>query len=420
MNSYTMPLDASQPSAESSVLSRTLTIVIPALNEEQAIGGTIERCLAAARELVQPGLLADVEIIVVSDGSTDRTAEIAQSFGGVQTIVFPKNRGYGAAIAEGFRLGRGELVGFLDADGTCDPAFFGPLCRAVLDGADIALGSRLGPESKMPLTRRVGNALFAVLLGFLCGRRVTDTASGMRVLRRTAWEALAPLPTGLHFTPAMSARALLSDMRVSEIPMRYEERIGQSKLSVVGDGVRFLRTIVSGVLIYRPERLFLIGCTLCLILTAVLGLNPTEHYLRNRRVEEWMIYRFMAGFLLGSAGFLLVCAAALSNRMAQFGPRGQAGETFWSAAVSRLFEGRALAAFVATVLAASTAILWPGIVEYGATATITLHWSRLVVGAFGLLLAFQAVVTGVLMRALSLWQDRRKRVDSRTFRHGSR
>lgn len=398
----------SVPSASATpASSRVLTVVIPALNEEQAIGGTIERCQTAAAQFVHSGLLSEVEIIVVSDGSTDRTAEIAQSFAGVQVIVFAKNRGYGAALQEGFRQGRGELLGFLDADGTCDPAYFDPLCRAVLGGADIALGSRLGPESKMPATRRLGNNLFALLLGFLCGRRVTDTASGMRVMRRAAFESLQPLPTGLHFTPAMSARAMLSDMRVSEIPMRYEERIGHSKLSVVVDGVRFLRTIFSGVLIYRPERLFLMGFTACLIVTVLLGLNPTEYYLQKRRVEEWMIYRFMAGFLLGSAGFLLVCAAGLSNRMAQFGPRGRGSESFWSAMASGLFEGRALIGFVATVLAASVAILWPGIVEYAQTATITLHWSRLVVGAFGLLLAFQAAVTGVLMQVLALWHARK-------------
>src|SRR5438270_11299898 len=102
------------------VSPRTLTVVIPALNEEEAIGSTIRRCLDARDEIKRAAGLDDVELIVVSDGSTDRTVEIARGFHDVEVIVFEKNRGYGAAIKEGFRHGRGDLVGFVDADGTCD------------------------------------------------------------------------------------------------------------------------------------------------------------------------------------------------------------------------------------------------------------------------------------------------------------
>ena len=79
-------------------MPESLTVVIPALNEEQAIGSTISRCLAEREHIRQEAGLSDVEFIVVSDGSSDRTAEIANGFEGVQVIVFPKNRGYGAAI----------------------------------------------------------------------------------------------------------------------------------------------------------------------------------------------------------------------------------------------------------------------------------------------------------------------------------
>jgi glycosyltransferase involved in cell wall biosynthesis len=383
---------------------RTLTIVIPALNEEEAIGGIIARCLDAQGQIKEVAGLDDVEIVVVSDGSTDRTAEIAHTFDEVKVIEFESNRGYGAAIKEGFRQGRGELVGFIDADGTCDPRYFAEMSRVALeDEADVVLGSRLGPTSKMPRIRRLGNRLYALLLGFLCGSKVTDTASGMRVIRRNALDLLYPLPDRMHFTPAMSARALLCGLRVVEVPMHYEERIGTSKLSVLKDGVRFLRSIIEGVLCYRPERLFLMGFTTCLVVGILLGMFPFESYLQHRRVEEWMIYRFVACFLLGSVGFLLLCAAVLSSRMSALGPPRRDGESFWMALVSSLFAGTTLAVFVATLTAISLVMLWPGIVEFLTTAHINLHWSRLLVGTFGLFIVAHVLVTWVLLQIINLW-----------------
>lgn len=384
--------------------ANSLTIVIPALNEEEAIAGTISRCLEARREIAKAAGLEAVEIIVVSDGSTDRTAEIAGSFNDVKVIVFERNRGYGAAIMEGFRQGSGTLVGFLDADGTCDPRYFAEMCRLALkERFDIVLGSRMGPESKMPKLRRVGNRLYAALLGFLSGRFVTDTASGMRVLRRTALETLYPLPTGLHFTPSMSARALMSGLRITEVPMQYHERVGRSKLSVVKDGVRFLQAILASALCYRPEFLFLIGFAFCLALSALLAMYPIEFYMERRFIHEWMIYRFVVCFLLGSVGFLFLCAAAVAQHMASIRRKRRDANPFWGAAIATLFRGRTLWVFSGVTVLASVLLVWPGIVQYVGTGQVTLHWSRVIVAAFGLLLTIQAAVTRVLLEILDLW-----------------
>ena len=153
---------------------------------------------------------------------------------------------------------------------------------AITEDADIVLGSRLGPNSKMPTVRRIGNRIYALLLGLLCGRAITDTASGMRVVRRRSLKYLYPLPDGLHFTPSMSARALLNDLRLVEMPMDYSERVGRSKLSVVRDGVRFLQAIFAGVLCYRPEKTPVAGVRhLCRVADAYLPLYPTEFYFQH-------------------------------------------------------------------------------------------------------------------------------------------
>ena len=234
-----------------------LAVVIPALNEEEGIESIIRRSLAARESIVRQSPVTEVEITVVSDGSTDRTAEIAAGFSSqIRVIVFQKNRGYGAAIKEGWRQSDADLLGFLDADGTCDPEFFAPLCRRIVDAdADVVLGCRLTAASRMPLLRRVGNTIFAALLSVFSESSVRDTASGMRVVRRASLDNLYPLPDGLHFTPAMSARAMLSQkLRIEEVDMPYEERVGESKLHVLRDGLRFLRVILEAAVLYRPSR----------------------------------------------------------------------------------------------------------------------------------------------------------------------
>jgi glycosyltransferase involved in cell wall biosynthesis len=380
-----------------------LTIVIPALNEEAAIGPTIQRCLAARSMICGAADLDEVEIIVVNDGSTDRTSDIAKSFEEVKVIDFPTNRGYGAAIKEGFALGQGDLVAFLDADGTCDPRFFAALCRCLRENnAEIAIGSRLGPESRMPRIRRLGNRAYALILGFLCGQSVTDTASGMRVIQRSALTDLYPLPDGLHFTPAMSARALLSGMRISELPMPYDERIGQSKLRVVNDGIQFLKSIIDGVLWYRPERIFLLGFVACFLLALLLAAFPTEFYLREKRLEEWMIYRFIACFLLGAAGFVLAAAGTLAHRFVLSTNDRRASPRFWPCMFEKCFVGWTLVTFDCIAILISVVLVWSGMVEFVLTGHVSLHWSRVIVAAFGFLVAFIAAVTGILLKVIQV------------------
>ncbi|GIX03939.1 MAG: hypothetical protein KatS3mg113_0945 [Planctomycetaceae bacterium] len=400
---------------------RILTVVIPALNEEEAIGPTLERCLAVRAEICEAAGLEDVEFIVVSDGSTDRTAEIARGYPGVTVIEFPTNRGYGAAIQSGWQMGRGEWLGFLDADGTCDPLFFAPMCRlAIRERADIVLGSRLGPHSHMPALRRLGNRLYAVLLGILCGQSVTDVASGMRVVRRSALRDLEPLPSGLHFTPAMSARAILNRLRVLELPMNYAERIGVSKLHVLRDGVRFLRAIIEGVLCYRPEKMFLGLMLCCVVIMTLWAAYPVEYYLRFRRVEDWMIYRFVVCSLLASAAWTLVLATVIAHRTAQLSQRRSEAIPFWPALMGSLFSARTLSVLAPLFGVIGTVFVLPGLQEWVTTGRVTqLHWSRLLAGGLCWQLAIETWVFALLQVIVSLWVGQRQTasLDSLSYLH---
>lgn len=381
-----------------------LLIAIPALNEEESIESIIQRTLEARSYICAHSPVTEVEITVVSDGSTDRTVEIASRYQNrIGLIVFPVNRGYGAAIKEAWRRSDADVVGFLDADGTCDPEFFAPLCeRLAADEADVVLGCRLNPRSRMPLIRRLGNQIFAAILSAFSSNRVKDTASGMRVVRRRALQKLYPLPDGLHFTPAMSARSMMSDtVRIVEIDMPYHERAGESKLRVVKDGLRFLRVILETAFLYRPARPLGIAGSTSMLAAAALMIEPSVYYLQNHKVLSWMIYRFLVTDLLGIAGCLLLCAAFLADRIVSITLPGEIQGRERKLAV-RFLRGGWFWLLPAGLTAAGIALVFPSLVERVLTGHTTEHWSRYAVMALLLSVAFILTTTRLLESLLRM------------------
>ncbi|MDX1614001.1 MAG: glycosyltransferase family 2 protein [Candidatus Promineifilaceae bacterium] len=233
----------------------TLSVIIPAYNEEGGIAAIVRRVLATGPALQDVGVHS-VELIVVDDGSADETAAVAAEIPGVRLIRHPGNRGYGAALKTGFGAASGDLLCFLDADGTYPPEHLPQLCTSALNGAELVIGSRMaGAASEMPWTRRLGNFFFARLLSMVGRQTVTDSASGMRVFRREILHRIYPLPDGLNLTPVMSTRAIHEGVRMVEVPIPYSERVGRSKLSVVRDGSVFLHSILWTALTYNPVRI---------------------------------------------------------------------------------------------------------------------------------------------------------------------
>ena len=386
-----------------------LLIAIPALNEEQSVGETIQRCLLAGELLVAEQVVHSVDVTVVSDGSTDRTVEIARAFVPRITLIdWAENRGYGAAIKAAWLGSDADLLGFLDADGTCDPTFFSVLCRAITTSdADIALGCRLNAASDMPMLRRLGNRFYALLLSLVADSAVRDTASGMRVVRATALGRMLPLPDGLHFTPAMSARAHLGgDIRIVERDMPYAEREGQSKLNVVRDGMRFLDVILRTAGTYRPSRLLAAAGLASLLPAIALMISPLAFFLQNRRLEEGMIYRFLVANLLGLAAVSLLSAGYLAGRMVdlllfdgRLPSRSRARFREW-------LHGARFVFVIGALLAAGVAFVLPGLIDRIRTGETSLHWSRFISMSFFYEIALILVVTRLVDSFLDLSAQR--------------
>jgi glycosyltransferase involved in cell wall biosynthesis len=385
-----------------------LGIAIPALNEEENIESIIQRSLAAREYIQENSSVTNVEVTVVSDGSTDRTVELASKYKDlINLIVFSENQGYGAAIKEAWLKSDADLLGFLDADGTCDPKFFAPLCNQLLTGdTDVVLGCRLNSQSEMPVIRRVGNSIFAFLLSMFASSPVRDTASGMRVVKRSSLTHLFPLPNGLHFTPAMSARAMMSDaIHISEIDMPYRERVGESKLHVIRDGFRFLRVIVEAAFLYRPARpLNLAGIVLAAIAT-VLMFPPLRYYLQHRAVLEWMIYRFLVSHLLGTSACLCFCASYLLGQMTEIALAEEIGKRKKSLA-ERFFHGGWFWTVTGLLTAMGGSLVLGSFLELLATGATYEHWSRFIAMTFCLSMVTMLLITRGMDYVLGLVSER--------------
>jgi len=391
-----------------------LVIVIPALNEEESIEKIIRRCLAARKDIIEKTFVDEVDITVVSDGSTDNTVPFAQKYiEEIDLIIFEKNKGYGAAIKEGWGRSDADLLSFLDADGTCDPLFFVNLCNTLEEKeADILLGCRLNENSEMPLLRRFGNNIFALLLSSISSTRIKDTASGMRVVRKTALNKIYPLPDGLHFTPAMSARAVLSgDLVIEEIDMPYEEREGESKLHVLKDGIRFLKIILGTAFLYRPNFFFNVAFFVFLLIGSGLIFSPFLYYIENTRVEDWMIYRFVLSGLSFIIATLFLTASALSERIVRIALDDTSRDDNFSF-LYQIMTSRVLIIFNFLILFAGIFLTYKSIIERLVTGATTEHWSRYIVMGTLIAIAFCFFVFKLINHFLSRIQERRDYLNS--------
>ena len=381
--------------------SYQLSVIIPAYNEEDGIAEILDRVLS-----IMPGLeavgVAGPEVIVVDDGSKDRTREIVRTYSNVRLICHEKNRGYGGALKTGFANATGNLLAFLDADGTYPPENFPDLCKAIIGGADLVIGSRMaGAKSEMPKTRRLGNLIFANLVSIVGNQHVTDSASGMRVFRKETLERMYPLPDGLNFTPVMSTRAIHEGLKMVEVPIPYSERLGRSKLSVVHDGMRFFNSIVWTALSYNPVRILgLIGLAgvgfAALVALALVFMRASG----VTQVGSLGIFAVFSALVLGVAGVSLFSLGAMFNYLVslfQKEPvqRGLFGKPIFNPPLDRQFWWIGLVALaVGTVIASGTLIA--GLNGY----TLDQLWLWMVASAMAALVGVQLIVAWIVMRVL--------------------
>jgi glycosyltransferase involved in cell wall biosynthesis len=245
----------------------TVSIVMPCLNEEETVGV----CVAKARTWLSTSGF-EGEVIVVDNGSTDRSIEVASRAGA--RVVHEPTPGYGQAYQRGFAEARGEFIVMGDSDDTYDFSNLTPLLEPLNRGSDLVLGNRFTggiAEGAMPWAHRyIGSPIINFLIRLFIGTDIGDSQSGLRAFRGNLAERLRLRSGGMEFASEMIVRAARAGLTITEVPAPYAIRQGESKLSTVRDGWRHLRFL----LLAAPDYLFILpGLTLTFLGIATLVIS---------------------------------------------------------------------------------------------------------------------------------------------------
>ncbi|HEY1316269.1 MAG TPA: glycosyltransferase family 2 protein [Gaiella sp.] len=239
-----------------------ISVVIPCLNEEEAVGKVVDQALEGIRRSGRSG-----EVIVVDNASTDRSADVAAEHGAI--VVREDRPGYGSAYLAGLAHASGEYIVMGDADETYPLQELAPFVDRLAAGDDLVMGSRfegtIHGEAMPWLNRHVGNPILTGLLNVLFGVKISDAHCGMRAVRSDALPVLDLHSTGMEFASEMVFKAFRRKLRISEIPIDYYPRVGESKLNRFGDAWRHVKFM----LLYSPSWLYFVPGLLLLFLGAI-------------------------------------------------------------------------------------------------------------------------------------------------------
>lgn len=230
-------------------LDISVTVLIPAFNEEESIAKTVEAIRQHAASV------REMEIIVINDGSKDRTGEIAATLP-VTLIEHEVNTGYGSALKDGLRQAKHEYILIADADGTYP---LEDIPRLLEDAAKYAMvvGARTGAVVKVPPLRKPGKWLITRLAEYLSQRKIPDLNSGFRVFRKdVALRFLTLYPDGFSFTTTITLAMLTNHYKVKFIPINYHRRVGKSSIKPLRDFTNFTILIIRICAYFKPLNVF--------------------------------------------------------------------------------------------------------------------------------------------------------------------
>jgi glycosyltransferase involved in cell wall biosynthesis len=223
-----------------------VTVLIPAYNEEQSIGNTV-------RHIKE--LYPDFEVLVIDDGSTDKTMQVAMD-AGANVWPHPYNIGNGAAIKSGLRVAKGEWVVMMDADSQHNPEDIARLLEHK-DQYDMVIGARTN-KSETAWHRDLANYFYNKFATYVTKFQIDDLTSGFRLVRKnTAGQYIYLLPNTFSYPTTLTMSYLRSGRSIKYLPIEVKKRVGKSKIKLIEDGIRFFLIISKIATLFSPFRIFL-------------------------------------------------------------------------------------------------------------------------------------------------------------------
>lgn len=225
-----------------------LSLVTPCYNEEDAIPHVLEQIAQMQDSPDFRARFRGLEVIVVDDASSDNGPLLLKQYSFVKTIVHRTNKGYGAALKTGFNAAKGDFIFFFDIDGSYDTRDVVHMYDKLLSAqADVVFGNRIHSRQGMPWWRRLGNLFFTYITKIVFRCPIGDVVTGSRIFRRHLTKRLLLPDDDWNYSLALTIFLTKSGLKITEHPISYHPRLGQSKLNSVTEGLAFLKLIAKSI-----------------------------------------------------------------------------------------------------------------------------------------------------------------------------
>lgn len=263
-----------------------MSIIIPAYNEEKSIQKTLDDIIKINKSKKQ------IEIIVVNDGSTDKTKEILKKYN-IKVLNNPKNMGYGYSLKKGINAAKYDLIVTIDADGTYPYSYIDKMIEKKNEGFDLIVGARNGKYYKGSIFKNLCRKLLKKLVEYISGQKIKDVNSGFRVFnKKTVTKYFKVLCNTFSFSTSQTLCYTMNSLFVGYIDIPYKKRYGKTKVKFFKDSLKSLRYIIELCIYYNPLKFFTLLTIICVFLSVIGFLF--SHYLKIK-----------AGYILGIGGLLV-------------------------------------------------------------------------------------------------------------------
>lgn len=249
------------------------SIIVPAFNEEKGLAATVDHIKSVMDEAG-----SDYEIIVVDDGSTDGTKEVAEGLEGIRLITNSYNMGYGASLKRGIQVAQYDVIVITDADGTYPNERIPDLVEKLVEGTHMVVGWRKGKNAPQPFHRKLAKWIIKTFASILVRDPIPDLNSGLRCFPKyLAVRHERILPSGFSFTTTITLLIISNGGHIVYEPIDYRPRQGSSKFHPIKDVIAMVGLIVRSTLLFNPLRIFVpiaavfISASALILILALIG-----------------------------------------------------------------------------------------------------------------------------------------------------